>query len=77
MGAVVLLGELVAGENGVLRIDDDDEVTAVNVRRVVDLALAAQQVGGESGGLAQGLAGRIENVPLADDVLFSDHRSGH
>ena len=77
VGAVVLLGELVAGENGVLRIDDDDEVTAVDVRRVVDLALAAQQVGGESGGLAQGLAGRIENVPLADDVLFSDHRSGH
>lgn len=70
VGAVVLLGELVAGENGVLRIDDDDEVTAVDVRRVVDLALAAQQVGGESGGLAQGLAGRIENVPLRTTSSF-------
>ena len=69
VGAVVLLGELVAGENGVLRVDDDDEVTAVNVRRVVNLALAAQQVGGESGGLAQGLAGRVENVPLASSFL--------
>ena len=51
--------------------------TAIHVRGVIDLELAAEQVGRESGGLAQGLAGRIENVPLADDVLFSDHRSGH
>ena len=77
VGAVVLLGELVAGENGILRVDDDDEVAAVNVRGVIDLALAAQQIGGEGSGLAEGLARGVENVPLADDVLFSDHRSGH
>ena len=55
MGAVVLLLELLAGEDGLFGVDDDDIVAAVHVGGVVDLQLAAEQVGRQSGGLAQGL----------------------
>ena len=77
VSTVVLLLELLAGEDGFLGVDDDDVVTAVNVGGVVSLELAAQQVGSQCGGLAHGLAGRVENVPFALHVLFSDHGSGH
>jgi hypothetical protein len=39
--------------------------------------LAAQQGGGGSGSLAEGLARSVKNVPLADDVALVCHKSGH
>ena len=39
--------------------------------------LAAQQGGRSGGSLAQGLARRIEDIPLADDVPLVGHKSGH
>ena len=77
VGAVVLLLELLARQDRLLGVDDDDIVAAVNMRGVVDLELAAEQVGRESGGLAQGLAGSVDNVPLADDGVLVKHGSGH
>ena len=75
--AVVLLLELLAGEHGLLGVDDDDKVTAVNVRSVVGLELAAQQISSERCGLAHRLAGCIQNVPLAGDGVLVQQSSGH
>ena len=47
---VILLRQLVAGEDGFLRVDDDDEIAAVNVGCVIDLVLSAQESGGLDGG---------------------------
>src|SRR5437867_657339 len=44
VAAVELLVELVARDVDLLGIDDDDEVTGVDVRRVLGLALAAESV---------------------------------
>ena len=77
VGAVVLLLQLLAGQNGLLGVDDDHEIAAVGMGSVLGLVLAPQQGGGGSGGLAQGLAGRIEDIPLADDIALVSHKSGH
>ena len=77
VSAVILLLKLLAGQDRLLGVDDDDVVAALNMRGVIDLQLAAQQVGRESGGLAQGLAGSVDNVPLADDGVLVQHGSGH
>ena len=60
-----------------MRVDDDDVVAAVNVRGEIGLQLAAQQVGGDDGGTAQGLVRCVQDVPLALNVLFSDQCRGH
>ena len=77
VGAVILLLQFLAGEDGLLRIDDDDEVAAVGVGGVLRLQLAPQQVGGGGSGLAQRLASSIEDVPLTHDVPLVGHKSGH
>ena len=77
VGAVELLLQLLAGEDGLLGVDDDDEIAAVGVGRILGLMLAAQQGGGGGSGLAEGLASRVQNVPLADDVALVGHKSGH
>mgnify|MGYP003331045341 CR=1 FL=1 len=77
VGAIVLLLQLLAGENGLGGVDDDDVVAAVGVGRVGGLQLAAQKIGGDDGGLAHGLAGGVQNVPLALDVGLVSHESGH
>jgi len=77
VGTVVLLLQLLAGQDGVFGVDDDDVVTAVNMGGVVGFQLAAQDVGGESGGLAQGLAGRVKDVPLTGNGLLGYHGSRH
>ena len=77
VGAVELLLQLLAGQNGLLGVDDDDEIAAVSVRGVLGLMLAAQQSGSGGSGLTEGLASRVQNVPLADDVALVGHKSGH
>ena len=57
VGAVVLLLHLVAGEDGLAGVDDDDVVTAVGMGGVGGLALTTQQVSDDDGGLTQGLTG--------------------
>ena len=63
VGAVELLLALLAGEDGLAGIDNDDVVAAVGVGGVGDFALAAQQIRSPDGGLAQGLAGGVQDVP--------------
>ena len=65
VGTVVLLLQLLAGQDGFSGIDDDDIVAAVDVRGIIGLELAAKQIRCESGGLSEGLAGGVDHVPFA------------
>src|SRR5699024_5093856 len=77
VGAVHLLLQLLAGEGGLGGVDDDHVVAAVGVGGVGGLALAAEQVGDDDGGVAQGLAGGVHDIPLADNIALMCHKSGH
>src|SRR5262245_4798294 len=66
---VGLLGQLVAGDADLLRVDDDDEVAGVDVRRVLGLTLAAQRIGDLGRQPAQGLALGVDDVPVSLAVL--------
>ena len=52
---IELLLALLAGEDSLGSVENDDKITAVNVGGVLGLMLAAQQVSGGSGGLTQRL----------------------
>ena len=61
----LLLGQLVAGQNSVLAVDDDDVVAAVYVGGKGGLVLASEQHGSLSGNSAEGLAGGVNDIPGA------------
>ena len=46
VGDVELLLSLLAGQNSLIAVDDNDEIAAVNVGGVIDLLLAAQRRAG-------------------------------
>ena len=77
VGAVVLLLELLAGEDSVLGVDDDDVIAAVDVGSIGGLELAAQKIGGNSSGLAEGLARRVKDIPFSFNGLLGKHCRGH
>jgi hypothetical protein len=68
---VDLLVELVARDLDLLRVDDDDEVAAVDVGRVGRLALAAEGVGNTGRQPPQGLALGVDDVPVAISPGFA------
>ena len=74
---VGLLLQLLAGQNSLVGVDDDDEVTAVNVGSEIDLVLAAQDVCSLDSGTAQGLTGSVDDIPLALQGLLLQQGSGH
>ena len=74
---VGLLIQLLTGQNSLVGVDDDDEVTAVNVGNEIDLVLAAQDVSSLNSGTAQGLASCIDDLPLALQGLLLQQGSGH
>src|SRR6188508_3176115 len=59
---------LVPRDRDLLRVHDDDEVARVDVRRELGLALAAQDVRDPGRQPAEGLALRIDDVPLPLDL---------
>src|SRR5690606_36036476 len=61
---VLLVGQLVAGDGHLLRVDHDDVVAGIHVRGVDGLVLAAQAAGDLAGDTAQGLAGGVDHVPV-------------
>ena len=75
--AIVLLIQLLAGQNGLLSVDDDHAVAAVSVGGELGLMLAAQQGSGGGSGLAQGLVRSVQDIPLTLDVTLVGHKSGH
>src|SRR4029453_13531214 len=65
---VALLVELVARDLDALGVDDDDEVTGVDVRRVLGLALAAERVGDPRRKATKRLPLGVDEVPVAGDL---------
>ena len=53
MVMIVLILQLVAGEDSLISVDDDDEFTAVNVGGELRAMLATQNVGSSNGSLWQ------------------------
>src|SRR5690606_33254533 len=66
---VHLVGQLVAGDVDLLGVDHDDVVAGVDVRGVDRLVLAAQAVREFGAEAAEGLAGGVDDVPVALDGL--------
>src|SRR5579859_5312083 len=67
---VPLLVELVARDLDLLRVHDDDEVTGVDMRRELRLALAAERVGDLRRQTAQGLPLGVDEIPLTRDLSW-------
>jgi NhaP-type Na+/H+ and K+/H+ antiporter len=62
---VFLVIQLVAGENNFLCIDYDNEISAINVGRIVSLVLSAQYGSDLAADSAHSLIGPVHNVPFA------------
>lgn len=65
---VELLVQLGAGQDGLITVDDDDVVAAIDVRGENDFVFAAQQNSCLGGNAAQRLASGIQDIPLALDL---------
>jgi len=59
-----------------LGVDHDDVVAHVNVRGVERAGLAGENAGGVRREAAEGLAGGVEDEPLALDVFSTRNRGG-
>ena len=68
VAVVHLLVELVARDRDLLGVHDDDEVTGVDMRRELRLALAAERVGDLRREAPKGLALGVDEIPLARDL---------
>ena len=66
---VHLVLQLLAGHRDLLGIDHHQVVAGVDVRGVDGLVLAAQAVGQLGGQAAEGLAGGVDEIPVALDGL--------
>ena len=69
VAAIELLITLHAGQNDLLGVDHDDVIAHVDVRSVEGVQLAGEQRGGDGRKASEGLAGGVDQVPLALDVL--------
>ena len=77
MTTIELLIELLAGEDSLLRVDDDDELAAVNVRGVLRSVLTSEDGRCENRSLAERLACRVDHVPFALEGFLLSHVCGH
>ena len=73
MMVIHFLLELVACENGLVSVDNNDMVAAIGIGRKGRLVLAAQQNGGLGGYAAHRLACCIKHIPIAGDVARLRH----
>ena len=69
VAVVYLVRLLLAADANLLRVDDDDEVAGVHVRRVGSLVLAAQAMGDLARQATEGLALGIDDKPLPFRIL--------
>ena len=72
MCAVVLIDQLVAGEDSLIRVYDDYEIAAVNMRSKISLMLTAKKNSSLSSGATKGLVSSIKDVPLAVYLLTQE-----
>src|ERR1700738_1408984 len=77
VAAIELAVCLESGEDDFLGIDDDDVVAHINVGGVERVGLAGEDGGGGGGEAAEGLAGGVDDKPLALDVFAARNRSRH
>ena len=63
-----LLFQLVAGQHNLVRVDDDDKVTRVDVRCEFHLVLAAQQTSCLLSKATENDVSGVDDVPLALDI---------
>lgn len=75
VAGVDLVVLLVAGETHLGGVHDDNEVPAIDVRREEGFALAAKQVGGGNGDIAENFAIGVDDMPLTFD-FFGFGRKG-
>src|SRR6188474_1115036 len=68
MAIVDLVGRLGAGDAQLGCIDDDDEVTGIDVRRINGLVFAAQTESNFAGYSSEDLVGRVNHKPLVRHV---------
>ena len=54
-----------------------DVDAAIDVRSIGGFELAAKQIGGSCGGLAEGLAGRVKDIPFSFNGFLGKHCRGH
>ena len=74
MVLIQLLVQLVAGENGLIGVDDDDKIAAIHMGGEDRLMLASQQGGSLSGYAAQGLVSSVDHIPFAFDLVRFRHK---
>lgn len=77
MMVIVLLLKLFAGKDSLVGVDDDDELTAVNVRGEFGTMLTSENGGSCDSGLSERLSGCVDDVPSAVKRLFFCHKSRH
>ncbi len=65
---VSLLHVFFATDANLVGIDDDDEITRINMRGENSFALAAQKVGGLHGHMAEMLVSSVDDPPIALDL---------
>jgi len=70
MSRINFLGFLFAGDFDLLGIDDDDEITRVNVGRELRLVFASQDVGDSGSQTAKGFAFGVNDEPFISDVAI-------
>ena len=66
---VDLVDFLFAGEDDLVRIDDDDVVAVIDVRGVGDFIFAAEDIGGFDGDVAEDAIFGIDEIPFALNFL--------
>ena len=77
MSAIVLLIQLLTGEDCLLCIDDDNEIASVYVGSELSLVLAAKESCNYGSGTTQRLVCCVYYIPLAVNVFRFCHISGH
>jgi hypothetical protein len=73
----VLILKLIARKSDFIRIDYDNEISAVNVGRKGRLIFAAQYRRYLAGQASHRHVRRIDDIPFSGDILFIGHKSFH
>src|SRR5699024_7460822 len=77
VSTVVLLLQLLAGQNSLVAVDHDHVIAAVHVGSKGNLVLATQQNSSLGSNAAEGLARGVDHIPLALDLGGFSESSAH
>src|SRR5580658_2199141 len=77
VAAIKLLLALQPGQADLLRVDDDHVVAHIDVRHILGVQLAAQQIGGLGRQTPQRLTAGIHYIPFAGNVFPARNKGAH